>query len=139
MRNRRFVRSQAVVCGLALLIAACGNDDDEPARDDDGEETTTTEAGGEGGGELVGAKGTTPAPETTEPSTAFQARMDAHADAAGIDLDGTYAYGPESYDSTIIIALAAQAAGTTAARTPPRSSTSPRAARSAAPTPTAWP
>ena len=37
--------------------------------------------------------------------------MDAHAAEAGIDLDGTYAYGPESYDSTMLIALAAQAAG----------------------------
>ncbi len=37
--------------------------------------------------------------------------MDAHAAEAGIDLDGTYAYGPEAYDSTMLIALAAQQAG----------------------------
>jgi ABC-type branched-subunit amino acid transport system substrate-binding protein len=111
MRNRRLVRAAAVFSGLALVLAACGDDDDTGSDD-----TTTTEAtedtdGGGGGGELVGAKGTTPAPETTDAVTAFQARMDEHAAAAGINLDGTYAYGPESYDSAIIIALAAQVAG----------------------------
>lgn len=110
MRNRRLVRAAAVFSGLALVLAACGDDDDS------GSDTTTTEApddtsGGSEGGELVGAKGTTPAPETTDAVTAFQARMDEHAAAAGIDLAGTYAYGPESYDAAIIIALAAQAAG----------------------------
>ena len=109
MRHRRSVRIAGVLCGLALLATACGDDDDDPAAED--ETTTTAEDGGEGGGELVGAKGTTPAPETTDAVRDFQARMDEHAAAAGIDLDGTYAYGPESYDSTIIIALATVAAG----------------------------
>ena len=63
--------------------------------------------------------------------------MDEYA-AAGIDLAGTYAYGPESYDS-VYHPLAARSPATTAAPTPPRSSTSPRTASSAAPTPTAWP
>lgn len=111
MRKRRLVRAAAVFSGLALVLAACGDDDDETATD-----TSTTAApddtDGGGGGELVGAKGTTPAPETTDAVTDFQARMDAHAESVGIDLDGTYAYGPESYDGAIIIALAAQAAGT---------------------------
>ncbi len=110
MRNRRFVRVAAVVCGLSLLAAACGDDDDGSATTTTGDETTTTADGG-GGGELAGAKGTTPAPETTDAVTEFRARMDTHAEAAGIDLDGTYAYGPEAYDSTLIVALAAQIAG----------------------------
>jgi hypothetical protein len=105
MRNRRLVQVVGVACGLALLAAACG--DDNKASD----ATTTTAGSSGGGGELVGAKGTTPAPETTDAVRAFQARMDAHAADAGINLDGTYAYGPESYDSAIIIALAAQVAG----------------------------
>ena len=110
MRNRRFVRVAAVVCGLSLLAAACGDDDDDPATTTTGgEETTTTE--GEAQGALVGAKGTTPAPETTPEVEDFQTRMQAHADEVGIDLDDTFAYGPESYDSTMIIALAAQVAG----------------------------
>jgi ABC-type branched-subunit amino acid transport system substrate-binding protein len=118
MRKRRLVRAAAVFSGLALVLAACGDDDDEAsdattttaAAD---ESTTTTEGGSSGGGgELVGAKGTTPAPELTDSVQAFQTRMEEHASAAGIDLDGTFAYGPESYDSTIIIALASIAAGT---------------------------
>jgi len=109
MRNRRFVKAAAVVCGLSLLAAACGDDDSSSTTTTAGDETTTTEA--EAGGALVGAKGTTPAPETTDAVRDFQTRMQAHADEAGIELDDTFAYGPEAYDSTIIIALAAQVAG----------------------------
>jgi ABC-type branched-subunit amino acid transport system substrate-binding protein len=112
MRNRRLVRAAAVFSGLALVLAACGDDDEEPTSTDETTTTAAPEDGGGGGGELVGAKGTTPAPETTDTVTAFQTRMDEHAAAAGIDLAGTYAYGPESYDAAIIIALAAEAAGT---------------------------
>jgi hypothetical protein len=108
MRHRRFVRIACSVAALSLLAAACGDDDDAG---DDTQETTTTAASGSEGGALVGAKGTTPAPETTDAVRDFQSRMDAHAEEAGIDLDGTYAYGPEAYDSAIIIGLAAQAAG----------------------------
>jgi ABC-type branched-subunit amino acid transport system substrate-binding protein len=110
MMQRRSVRFGAALMALSLVVAACGDDDDEPEA-----EGTTTTAGGEepsgDGGELVGAKGTTPAPETTDAVREFQTRMDAHAEEVGIDLDGTYAYGPESYDAVIITALAAQAAG----------------------------
>lgn len=106
MRNRRFVKVAGVVCGLSLLAAACGDDDSSS------DETTTTTEGSADVGELSGAKGTTPAPETTDAVTEFQAEMQTYADEAGIDLAGTFAYGPEAYDSTIIIALAAQVAGT---------------------------
>lgn len=111
MMHKRHLRIAAGILSLSLLAAACGDDDEG---DEGSEETTTTaeDGGGEGGGgELVGAKGTTPAPETTDAVRDFQARMDEHAEAAGIDLDGTYAYGPESYDAVMIIALAAQVAG----------------------------
>ncbi len=114
MRNRRFVKVTAAVCGLALVAAGCGSDDDaaDPTTTE-GEETTTTEeeGGEEEGGALVGAKGTTPAPETTPEVEDFQTRMQEYADGAGIELDDTFAYGPESYDGAIIIALAAQVAG----------------------------
>jgi ABC-type branched-subunit amino acid transport system substrate-binding protein len=117
MSKRRLVRAAAVFSGLALVLAACGDDDDgggteagattteAPA---DGETTTTTagdDTGG-GGGELVGAKGTNPAPETTAEVEAFQARM-LEQDPALED----FSYGAESYDSVIIVALAAQVAG----------------------------
>ena len=50
--------------------------------------------------------------------------MDELADAKASTCDDTYNYGPESYDSAIIIALAAQVAGDRRHRsTPPRSST----------------
>jgi hypothetical protein len=109
MSHKRTVRFGAALCTLALVVAACGSDDDNTA--DEATTTTAADDGGGSGGELVGAKGTTPAPETTDAVTEFQDRMDEHAAAAGIELDGTYAYGPEAYDSTIIIALAAQVAG----------------------------
>ncbi len=104
MRHGTSVRIAGLVCGLALLAAACGSDSKTAA-------TTTTKAGSASGGELAGAKGTTPAPETTDAVKEFQKKMDEHAKSAGIDLGGTYAYGPESYDSAVIIALAAQVAG----------------------------
>jgi len=111
MSKRRLVRAVAVFSGLALVLTACGDDEGDDAGTTDttapSDETTTTGGGGGGGGELVGAKGTTPAPEITAEVEAFQARMDEQDPA----LDD-YAYGPETYDSIIIIALAAQAAGT---------------------------
>ncbi|MFP5255550.1 MAG: ABC transporter substrate-binding protein [Acidimicrobiia bacterium] len=113
MRHRRTVRFGAALCSLALVVAACGDDDEEPADTTEAPADDGGDDGGSsgGGGELVGAKGTTPAPETTDAVREFQGRMDAWAEENGIELDGTYAYGPESYDSAIIIALAAQAAG----------------------------
>jgi ABC-type branched-subunit amino acid transport system substrate-binding protein len=113
MRKRRLVRAAAVFSGLALVLAACG-DDDETATEDTSTTaapTDETEPAAGGGGELAGAKGTTPAPETTPEVATFQSRMEEFAGGAGIDLGGTFAYGPESYDSVIIIALAAVAAG----------------------------
>lgn len=112
MRHRRTVRFGAALCSLALVVAACGDDDDSSTTTTAAEEDGGTDDGGSGGGgELVGAKGTTPAPETTDAVREFQSRMDTWADENGINLDGTYAYGPEAYDAAIIIALAAHAAG----------------------------
>ncbi len=116
MSKRRLVRAAAVFSGLALVLAACGDDDDGGEGADagattteapSGEETTTTaDEGGGGGGELVGAKGTNPAPESSPAVEAFQARM-LEQDPALED----FSYGPETYDSIVIIALAAQVAG----------------------------
>jgi ABC-type branched-subunit amino acid transport system substrate-binding protein len=117
MMNRRLVRGAALFAGLTLAFAACG-DDETPqssgstttAGSDEGSTTTappdSTGGSGGGGGELEGAKGTTPAPETTDAVQAFRDRM-LEQDP---DLED-FSYGPESYDSVIIIALAAQAAG----------------------------
>lgn len=114
MSKRRLVRAAAVFSGLALVLAACGDDDGEDAgtgsetTEAPSEETTTTAGGGGGGGgELAGMKGTTPLPETTPEVEAFQQRM-LEQDPNLVDFN----YGPESYDAAIVIALAAQIAGT---------------------------
>jgi hypothetical protein len=106
----------ALFLAFAMVAAACGDDDDADTGSGDGDSTTSEpedDGDGEGGeaGALAGAKGTTPAPETTDAVREFQTRMEEYASGAGIDLDGTFAYGPEAYDSAIIIALAAQVAG----------------------------
>jgi ABC-type branched-subunit amino acid transport system substrate-binding protein len=103
----------ALFLAFSLFAAACGDDDTaEDTTDDPAEDTTeATPDPGEDVGELSGAKGTTPAPETTDAVREFQSRMDTWAEENGIELDGTYAYGPEAYDATIIVALAAQVAG----------------------------
>ena len=56
-------------------------------------------------GALAGMKGTTP---LTDLSADFKARLD----ALNPDLGGTYNYAGESYDAVVLVALAAQAAGT---------------------------
>lgn len=64
-------------------------------------------------GTMTGAKGTLPGLDTTVIGD-FTDRMNAHwVDEGNDDLDGVFAYGAESYDATILLALAAMAAGTT--------------------------
>lgn len=104
MRNKRFVKAVGVACGLALLAAACG--DDSSSSPTTTEAKTTTPAGS---GSLAGWKGTTPLPESSSEVDAFNARM-LEQDSALVDFN----YGPESYDAVIVIALAAQIAGTDA-------------------------
>jgi ABC-type branched-subunit amino acid transport system substrate-binding protein len=103
MRHRRFIRVAGVVCGLALLTAACGDDGDDTSSEPDA--TTTTAAGsGAAGGELAGMKGTTPLVDLSDD---FKNRM-LEVDPKLVDFN----YGAESYDATVIISLAAAKAGT---------------------------
>src|SRR5688572_11340698 len=95
MRNRRFLRAVAVVCGLSLLAAACG-DDEEP--ESEGTTTTTEGEAPAEGGELAGMKGTTP---LVDLSDEFKDRLlEVNADLEDFN------YAAESYDATVIIALA---------------------------------
>jgi len=71
-------------------------------------ETTGAAAPG-GAGELEGMKGTTPLVELSQD---FKDRLDASEAAKATPLDGTYNYAAETYDSIIIIALAAEIAKT---------------------------
>jgi ABC-type branched-subunit amino acid transport system substrate-binding protein len=84
-----------VVCGLALLAAACGNDNKSSGN------TTTT--AGSGGGELAGMQGTLP---LVDLGTEFKDRLL----AVNPDLKD-FNYAAEAYDATVIIALAVAKAG----------------------------
>ncbi|CAN5141610.1 hypothetical protein BH18ACT4_BH18ACT4_02600 [soil metagenome] len=108
VKRRRSIRLLAMFAGLSLLAAACGDDDEgaggtttAPA-----EESTTSEAEGGGGdteGQLEGMRGTTPLVDLSDD---FRTRLDA------VDPDLTdINYAAESYDAVIVIALAAQIAG----------------------------
>jgi ABC-type branched-subunit amino acid transport system substrate-binding protein len=110
MRSKSLpVRLLALAFAMVLVVAACGDDDDPEGSGSGGESTESTEGGGGGApeGSLAGWRGTTPAPETTDAVEAFQARMD----EADPDLQD-YNYGPEAYDAVMMIALAAEIAGT---------------------------
>ncbi len=93
MRRSRWIPVLGVVFAFALLTTACGDDDDKA------DTTDTTEASGSETGALTGMKGTTPLVDLPQE---FKDRM-LEIDPALVDFN----YGPESYDATIIIALAA--------------------------------
>lgn len=131
MQKTRVRRVGALVLGLALITASCGDDDDdEPAAETttasettaatDGETTTsvaaeeetTTSGEGDGAGTtdtagaLAGMKGTTPLVELSDD---FKERLDGTPTGqAGLS---DYNYAAETYDAMIIVALAAEAAG----------------------------
>lgn len=64
-------------------------------------------------GTMTGAKGTLPGLDTNAIGD-FTERMNAYwVELGNDDLDGVFAYGAESYDAVVLLALAALAAGTT--------------------------
>ncbi|WP_409332268.1 ABC transporter substrate-binding protein [Trujillonella humicola] len=134
MRIGRSARGIAVTSVALIALAACGGDDgddNESAGGGGGEATTGGGGGGGGGGvniygsdgnmgsalgeqfttpgDLAGMQGTTP---LTDLSDDFKSRLD----AIDPDLGGTYNYAGETYDAFVLIALAAQAAGSSEAR-----------------------
>jgi hypothetical protein len=128
MRTGRNARGIAVTSVALIALAACGGGDDDSDSNDDG--------GGSGGeatsgggvniygsdgnmgsalgeqfstpGDLAGMQGTTP---LTDLGDDFKARLD----AIDPDLGGTYNYAGETYDAFVLVALAAQAAGSSEA------------------------
>lgn len=129
MHKTRVRRVGALVIGLSMLAAACGSDDDEAASDttEAAAETTAaaaettaaavdttvaatedTEAAGEAdtAGALEGLKGTTP---LVELSADFTDRVLTMPSGVGLT---DFNYAGETYDAMIIIALAAEKAGT---------------------------
>ncbi|MBM3827078.1 MAG: ABC transporter substrate-binding protein [Actinobacteria bacterium] len=108
-------RFGALLVGLALVGAvACGGDDEEtPATEAPSTEAPSTEAPSTeapaSGGELEGLKGTTPLVELADEWK--QAVSDFWVSEGNEALDD-WSYAAESYDSVMLIALAAEAAGT---------------------------
>ena len=92
--KRRF---GALVVGLSLVAAACGGSSES--------EDTTASAGGE----LEGMKGTMP---LVNLSSEFKDGLNAFWTAAGNAALEDYSYAAESFDSVMLIALAAEAAQT---------------------------
>jgi ABC-type branched-subunit amino acid transport system substrate-binding protein len=136
MQRSRVHRVGGLLLGLSLIVAACGDDDDDDTGDTASVETeapdatsadtggpdttagtetteggadTTTAATGEPGepGALEGMKGTTPMPP--ELSQEFRDRLATTPSGANLT---DYNYAAESYDAVMLIALAAEAAGT---------------------------
>lgn len=131
MQRSRVHRVGGLLLGLSLIVAACGDDDDDDTGDTasvateapdatsgdtdapgttaggDTEGTTApTDEPGEPGA-LEGMKGTTPMPP--ELSQEFRDRLAGTSSGANLT---DYNYAAESYDAVILIALAAEAAGT---------------------------
>lgn len=92
--KRRF---GALVVGLSLVAAACGGSSES-------EDTTAT-----AGGELEGMKGTMP---LVDLGSEFTDGLNAFWTAAGNAALEDYSYASESFDSVMLIALAAEAAQT---------------------------
>jgi ABC-type branched-subunit amino acid transport system substrate-binding protein len=92
--KRRF---GALVVGLSLVAAACGGSSES-------EDTTAT-----AGGELEGMKGTMP---LVDLGSEFTDGLNAFWTAAGNAALEDYSYAAESFDSVMLIALAAEAAQT---------------------------
>ena len=119
-----------------VLVALRGDHQDHPAADRQGHRPAGHPAvlRGRQHGRLLGGE-LRPRPASRAPSRSpAEVDQDVQRQAARESNPKLkdFTYGPQSYDATVIIALAAIAAGTTPARpSVPRSSTSPRTAPSA--------
>lgn len=109
MRTSRLRRYGALVAGVALVAAACGNDDSSSPAATAPATTAPAAAAPSLAGALEGMKGTTP---LVELSAEFTSRMDAFWTGKGNAPLSDFNYGAEAYDAVIMIALAAEKAGT---------------------------
>ena len=106
MKKTTTQRFGALVVGLSLLAAACGGSD---AATEDTTATAETAAPAASGGELAGMKGTTPLVELTQE---FKDAVNAFWTGKGNKALVDFNYTAESFDAVMLIALAAEAAGT---------------------------
>jgi ABC-type branched-subunit amino acid transport system substrate-binding protein len=120
MQKSMVRRTGALLVGLALVAAACGDDkksDTTSAPTTAAPETTVapettapeTTVAPATGSELAGLKGTTPLVELSQD---FKDALDGTDVAKATPLDGTYNYAAETYDAIVLVALAAEVAGT---------------------------
>ena len=108
MKKNTVRRFGALVVGLSLLAGACGSDDDA-ATEETVTEETAAEVVDETGSELQGMKGTTPLVELTQE---FKDAVNAFWTGKGNEALTDFNYTAESFDAVLLIALAAEAAGT---------------------------
>lgn len=106
MKKTTVRRFGALVVGLSLLAGACGSDD--AATEEEVVEETTAPVD-ETGSELAGMKGTTPLVELTQE---FKDAVNAFWTGKGNEALTDFNYTAESFDAVLLIALAAEAAGT---------------------------
>ncbi|MFM9138705.1 MAG: ABC transporter substrate-binding protein [Actinomycetota bacterium] len=99
MKKTNMRRFGAIVAGLSLVLAACGGSDDSAS------DTTAAAAGGE----LEGMKGTMP---LVDLSDEFKTGLNDFWTAAGNAALEDYSYAAEAFDSVMLVALAAEVAGT---------------------------
>ena len=99
MKKTNMRRFGAIVAGLSLVLAACGGGDDA------GSDTTAAAAGGE----LEGMKGTMP---LVDLSDEFKTGLNEFWTAAGNAALEDYSYAAEAFDAVMLVALAAEVAGT---------------------------
>lgn len=99
MKKTNMRRFGAIVAGLSLVLAACGGGDDAA--------TDTTAAAA--GGELEGMKGTMP---LVSLSDEFKTGLNDFWTAAGNAALEDFSYAAEAFDSVMLVALAAEVAGT---------------------------
>jgi len=99
MKKTNIRRFGAIVAGLSLVLAACGGGDDAAS------DTTAAAAGGE----LEGMKGTMP---LVDLSDEFKTGLNEFWTAAGNAALEDYSYAAEAFDAVMLVALAAEVAGT---------------------------
>ena len=103
-------RFSALVVGLSLLAAACGGSDAaEVTEETTAPVETAAPVVDEAGSELAGMKGTTPLVELT---SEFKDAVNAFWTGKGNPALEDWSYTGESFDAVLLIALAAEAAGT---------------------------
>ncbi|HEX2383565.1 MAG TPA: ABC transporter substrate-binding protein, partial [Acidimicrobiales bacterium] len=104
MQHRKRLQVLALLVGVTLLAAACS--------DDNKTSTAAASSGASSGAAKPGQKGALDGMRGTTPLVDLPADFKTKLAAQGLDLQNTYNYGAESYDATVVIALAAEAAGT---------------------------